>query len=356
VVSIAVKPGDEVKAGGRLAVLEAMKMEMPVVAPFSGTVRKILTIANVQVDTGAPLVQIERAATDVTTSVSERVCFGASMSAYSKQMAPAPCQDKLEEARRFMLGFDVEPTRTARLLSDWRNACPFPVDDHEVKRSEDDILNIFVDICSLFHRYPRLDRSAGGERPSNEAQLFSYLRTLDIKGEGLPPTFLEAVRRALAHYGVKSLDRTPELQESLLWIYKSHQRVEHQMPLIQSLLERRLERIDPTPEESFRILLDRMIEISNGVFPSVSDIAREVRYRCFDQPLFERARREVHDEAERHLAYLLNNPDGTDRGERWWSVHSLCLGFSRDILRMLGPIYCVSCWRYSLLDTTECRH
>ena len=45
--------------GDRLAVLEAMKMEMQVVAPFSGKVRQVMTIPNVQVDTGAPLVQIE---------------------------------------------------------------------------------------------------------------------------------------------------------------------------------------------------------------------------------------------------------------------------------------------------------
>ena len=49
VVSIAVKPGDTVAAGDRLAVLEAMKMEMQVVAPFSGKVRQVMTIPNVQV-------------------------------------------------------------------------------------------------------------------------------------------------------------------------------------------------------------------------------------------------------------------------------------------------------------------
>src|SRR5581483_2347671 len=59
VVSIAVKPGDTVCAGDRLAVLEAMKMEMPVLAPFSGTVRTVTAIANVQVDTGVPLLQID---------------------------------------------------------------------------------------------------------------------------------------------------------------------------------------------------------------------------------------------------------------------------------------------------------
>ena len=60
VVSIAVKPGDTV-VGRETAwlVLEAMKMEMQVVAPFSGKVRQVMTIPNVQVDTGAPLLQIE---------------------------------------------------------------------------------------------------------------------------------------------------------------------------------------------------------------------------------------------------------------------------------------------------------
>ena len=48
VVSIAVKPGDTVSIGDRLAVLEAMKMEMQVVAPFSGRVRRVLIIPNVQ--------------------------------------------------------------------------------------------------------------------------------------------------------------------------------------------------------------------------------------------------------------------------------------------------------------------
>ena len=78
VVSIAVKPGDTVAVGDRLAVLEAMKMEMQVVAPFSGKVRQVMTMPNVQVDTGAPLLQIEPAAADDTVADAERVVFGAS--------------------------------------------------------------------------------------------------------------------------------------------------------------------------------------------------------------------------------------------------------------------------------------
>ena len=59
VVSIAVKPGDVVATGDRLAVLEAMKMEMQVVAPFAGKVRQVMAIPNVQVSPGTPLMQID---------------------------------------------------------------------------------------------------------------------------------------------------------------------------------------------------------------------------------------------------------------------------------------------------------
>ena len=39
----------------------------------------------------------------------------------------------------------------------------------------------------------------------------------------------------MAHYGITSLDRSPELEECLLWIYKSHQKVEQQIaPILAS--------------------------------------------------------------------------------------------------------------------------
>ncbi len=78
VVSIAVKPGDMVAVGDRLAVLEAMKMETQVVAPFSGRVQQVLTMPNVQVDTGAPLVRIEGIGGDDGVRAQNRVIFGAS--------------------------------------------------------------------------------------------------------------------------------------------------------------------------------------------------------------------------------------------------------------------------------------
>jgi acetyl/propionyl-CoA carboxylase alpha subunit/acetyl-CoA carboxylase carboxyltransferase component len=318
VVSILVKPGDTVAVGDRLAVLEAMKMETQVVAPFSGKVRQVMIIPNVQVDTGAPLLQIDPDAGGDTVAASEGVAFGASLASDgSGEAIQSSCLQSLDELRQLMLGFDVDPKHTARLLAEWSQKRP--VDSDEIRQREDEILNIFVDITSLFQREPEVNHRASGEEPSAEAYLFSYLRMLETRGEGLPPTFVSALQRALAHYGVQTLDRSPELEESLLWIYKSHQRVEQQIAPVVGVLERRLQRVQtlsPHAEESFRTLLDRMASMTNGLFPAITDLAREVRYRYFDQPLFERARQQVYEQMEEHLAYLAAHPDAADRHER----------------------------------------
>jgi len=363
VVSIAVKPGDTVSTGDRLAVLEAMKMEMQLVAPFSGRIRQVLAIPNVQVDTGAPLLQIDPAACDAKPSEEERVAFGSSFSSDSSNEAvTSTCRRSLEELRQLMLGFDVDPKHSARVMAEWSQNCP--VDSEDIQKAEDEILNIFVDVCSLFQREPEVNHRASGEEPSAEARLFSYLRMLETGGEGLPASFVNALRRALAHYGVQSLDRTPALEESLLWIYKSHQRVERQLAPVMGVLERRLRRapsLASHAEDSLRTLLDRMIAMANSNFPAVSDLAREVRYRYFDQPLFERARKQVYEQVEENLAYLAAHPDAPDRHER---LHAL-VECPQPLVRLLcsrfpeaGPgvrklMLEAITWRYYRIRTLE---
>ena len=319
VVSIAVKPGDTVSAGDRLAVLEAMKMEMQVPAPFSGKVRQVMIIPNVQVDTGTPLLQIEPAAGENVGVAGERVIFGKSSGGSEAGEVPRPpCRDGLRELRQLMLGFDVDPKNAAKLVAESGLDRELP-DNQEIARCEEEILSIFADVCSLFQRDPEVNHRSSGEQPSAEAYLFSYLRMLDMSGQGLPPAFVAALRRALAHYGVQTLDRSPRLEESLLWIYKSHLRVEQQVPTVLALLQCRLKTVwtvTPRAEESFRTLLERIISVTRELFPAVSDVAREVHYRYFDQPLFERARKKVYAQVANHLACIAANPNAADRDER----------------------------------------
>jgi len=322
VVSIAVKPGDTVAVGDTLAVLEAMKMETQVVAPFSGKVRSVMTMPNVQVDTGAALVQIEVTDVDETIAPPNRVSFGALQSACQGGEAVLPqCRESLKDLRQLVLGFDIDPAGCTRQLSAWRQLCP--ADSDEIRESEMAILSIFVDICSLFQREPEVDHFLAGEDPSAEAYLFSYLRVVETNGEGLPQAFVDALGRALAHYGVRTLDGSPKLKETLLWICKSHQRMDQQAAFIRDILEQRLRFVgvsEKQPNGSFRALLDRMISITRELYPSVSDLAQEVRYRYFDQPFFEQTRNRVYEEAENHLANLQAHPDAADSRAR---IHAL---------------------------------
>ena len=59
IISIAVKVGDTVKEEDEICILEAMKMENPIVAPVSGKVVEVNVAPNQMVETGQVLAVIE---------------------------------------------------------------------------------------------------------------------------------------------------------------------------------------------------------------------------------------------------------------------------------------------------------
>ncbi len=61
VIAVAVQAGEAVKKGQRLIVVEAMKMEMALVAPFDGTMAELRAQAGAQVTEGMLLARIEKA-------------------------------------------------------------------------------------------------------------------------------------------------------------------------------------------------------------------------------------------------------------------------------------------------------
>ena len=102
------------------------------------------------------------------------------------------------------------------------------------------MLVTFADLRVLF-RGVRDEAEADLQVRAPQEHLHAYLRSLDVEGEGLPAPFLAALRRALGHYGVDDLERTPALEEALYWIYQSQQRVAAQIPVVVDILERWLE-------------------------------------------------------------------------------------------------------------------
>ncbi len=59
IVSINIKVGDTVKADDELAVLEAMKMENPIITPVAGRIVEVRVTPNQTVETGQVIAVIE---------------------------------------------------------------------------------------------------------------------------------------------------------------------------------------------------------------------------------------------------------------------------------------------------------
>ena len=59
IVNVLVKVGDKVSEDDQIATLEAMKMEMPIVAPVGGVIKQISVAAGQEVDADTILAIIE---------------------------------------------------------------------------------------------------------------------------------------------------------------------------------------------------------------------------------------------------------------------------------------------------------
>ena len=311
VLSLAVAPGAVVAAGDRLATLEAMKMEMVISAPFTGLVREVLVTANTQVAAGAPLVLLE-------PEGAER---GTGAEALTFEPDPTPSGSTrtrwahtFEELRRFLLGFDVDPREARRIAATFAHLSrALPHDDEDLARAEREVLSIFIDVHALFRRQPAADDPDGPEDRSTQEYFGTYLRELDTGGKGLPTAFLDKLGRALRHYGVETLERSPELEDALVRIYKAHARGDVGAVAVADALERGLG--VTRRDADLRRLLERLLAVSDGRFPTVHDLTREARYRGFDQPVFEQARDEAYARVDRDLLRLAGDLPSTVRAE-----------------------------------------
>jgi acetyl/propionyl-CoA carboxylase alpha subunit/acetyl-CoA carboxylase carboxyltransferase component len=325
VVAVTVAPGDEVEAGSPVAVLEAMKMEMTIVATHAGRVRDVLVAASTHVAAGAPLLSVEpRTIEGGASPDAPRIGFGA-LAATSDPGARLRAREHLDALRSLIMGFDVRAEEARRLVGEFqRGRDQLPPDDPELLHGELEILTIFADLAELSRNWPAAEREDldedDGERVRSPREHFrSYLHSLDAGREGLPETFVARLTRALAHYGVQGLERRPELDEAVYRIFLAHQRAPAQIPAVMALLDRRLQHAEALPEplrDEFHETLDRLIVAAQLRHPVVGELARSVRFRVFDQPVIEEARERVLAAARQQLRYLAAHPDAPDHAER----------------------------------------
>ena len=312
VLSFEVEEGQTILKGERLAVLEAMKTEMPVLAPCDGKIKEIMVVPNVQVDAGSPLAMIEPTASEETATAAIRLDFSSLEEAGTTPSAgnlswPAV----LLQMRQLALGFDIAPAEAEALIAAHHALDPGSY-DNAARQMEDELLHLFVDICELFsHRDENLPGDETVIRTAEEYFLL-YLRSLDTASAGVSMRFIDSLRQALGHYGVEDLERSPRLEEALLWLSKAHQRMGMQVRLVLSILEQRLELRDllqDQVQEEFRLLLDRIVVATRRGYPALSDLAREARYRYFYWPFFAKVWQDAYADVDGSLAAMVGTED-----------------------------------------------
>jgi acetyl/propionyl-CoA carboxylase alpha subunit/acetyl-CoA carboxylase carboxyltransferase component len=317
VVSIPVTPGDEVREGDVVAVVESMKMETSLTAPFHGRVRQVLTSPNVQVPAQAPLLQLEPLDAEARAGgTGDRVSFAA-REPEPALAAPGRCVENLRRLEWLMLGYDIGDSEVRRIVGDLHGECADLSCDPALIPGEHRLLALFADLAALTRPRHDEDDPEGELLRSPREHLHAWLRSLDAEAEGLPAAFTDQLRRALAHYGIESLDRTAELEAACYRLFLSQERAAAARPAVLAILDRRLQLARGlSVGDDFREALDRLVAVMEGRDAILADLAREVRFRCFDEPLIEAARERVYAEMERHLEALAEDPGRADRGER----------------------------------------
>jgi acetyl/propionyl-CoA carboxylase alpha subunit/acetyl-CoA carboxylase carboxyltransferase component len=340
VVSIPVAAGDVIEKGRPVAVVEAMKMEMSIGAPFTGRVRSVLANPNTQVPAGAPLVRLDPIEASEDSDPAPIGSVARDEGPARESEAPSTRSMRtLDAMRRVLLGYDADPDEVARLVPVWDESSRGWIGDRtKLQAAEDEILQVFSDVCALSRGQPLSDDDTGEQTRSPQEDLLAYVRSLDAASPSLSAGFVRNLSLALGHYGLRDLRRTLDLERAVFRIFKSLQRLPAHVEFVTAILNSRVERLADAPvpaDGSFRDLLDRLIWATQRKFPAITDAARETRYRYFDQPLFEATRDRIYSEVEAELTRLVADPHGADRD----SVVASLVGCPQPLKRRLTRLY-----------------
>ena len=326
VVACPVATGQQVAAGDPIAVLESMKLETTIGAPFHGEIVAIDVSPNVQVERGAALVRIRPVGGSEGAS-SSRAGGSVDLSGLGATIdfTIKPCHRVYGPLGDYLLGFDLSSAAFKRLLTQQRRLAEIAEpDDESLLECENGLLDVYADLAALYR--PSTEPDADGAvddvtEPTENTQQFlvAFLQWLDVERAGLSPAYRNRLQDALARYGVTSLDDTPALRAALMQMFRSFARLPELAPVIVAILERRAanrDRLLPIAVADDRRRLDRLVRAVQGRVQTIADLARDVRFHFFDEPPMQAAAIELRAEMADHIEHLAVDPDRADAGER----------------------------------------
>jgi acetyl/propionyl-CoA carboxylase alpha subunit/acetyl-CoA carboxylase carboxyltransferase component len=321
VVATPLAVGAEVEAGAPVLVLESMKMETVLRAPFKARLKECVVSVGSQVGTGAPLLRLEPIVDDAAEDTASTESVELDLPAAPDELPAGERATRgQEDLRGLLLGFDVDPHDERRVLDDYLAARRAATADGQRPLAEElGLVGLFSDLAELSRNRPTgEDGGEVGHVFSAREFFHTYLQSLDVERAGLPETFQAKLSKALGHYGVTELDRSPELEAAVFRIFLAQQRATADAAVVMTLLRAWLQ--EPPPDETLRepagLALERLVAATQVRFPVVADLARGVVFTWFGQPLLRRNRARVYANVRKHLRHLDTQPDAPDRAER----------------------------------------
>ncbi len=312
VVQVGVEEGQHIETGERLLTLEAMKLEMPLYATESGTVKTVLCSANQQVAAGQVLVVIEPEGDECSndaddnwptpkrTPLERLFAQGGpdfvALDSADVEAAQEAIGDLVAAMRSVMLGYDVSEAFATGLHKLLGGALDFstlryPERWLPVTR----LLTCFADIQGLFDR--TLPVSTGGASASPHSLFYELCRELTDETEELPEAIASALQTATAWYGITSLDDNERLREALwrMHVGNAHHERRHQLCslLLRTAIQLHEAGVEVAKQPDVQLNLDRIAQTAKQRSRYVADNARQAEYILFAQPRYVRRLLEV---------------------------------------------------------------
>ncbi len=192
VVATPLAVGAEVEAGAPVLVLESMKMETVLRAPFRARLKECVVVGG-QPGGG-------RRAAAAAGAARRRRGRGRRRppgpSSWTCPPAPAEvparqrCRRGQEDLRSLLLGFDVDPHDERRVLDDYLAARRAAAEDgHRPLAEELELLDVFADLAELSRNRPAGEDGGDTHVHSAREYFHTYLQSLDVERAGLPETF-----------------------------------------------------------------------------------------------------------------------------------------------------------------------
>ncbi len=286
VLKMHTQEGQTIKEGEPLLSLEAMKMEMLMQSPLSGTVRQVFVKAGDQVAAGDPLVSIEADKENAggETTVGEQVVF-----AYDSQPEQERDQHEqvMRECRGFMKGFDIHSesfdTLQARLSDTVRALAQSEIGKNTLIDFLDDIYQLYHDVEFLFLKEVSLSET---DISSPEQNFFIYLALLRSGQDHPMEDFNETLKQVYSHYGVSLENPIDELEEVIIRLFSSRHHHDFKIKLLRCLHDAISGSGAFTENNLLKTLVDKQIQKSRLAFRALHNLLVDFYYSVFEHASF----------------------------------------------------------------------